>query len=340
MRNWEKLRDDKLDWSVFKSRAQIIELTRQFFKDQGFLEIEAPLLTPYPTLDSNIYSIESGLESESGTRTPMYLHTSPEHTMKKLLAAGAEKIFYLGKVFRNREQTPLHNPEFTMCEWYRTHADYHQMMEDTESLICFLADNLWKEYNGAYQKHPIDLTPGWQKQSVQSLFFKKAGIDLNLAKDVKTFQKLVQEQSFQIRDEDTWEDIYFKIFLDRIERNLGFPKPLFVTDYPARMGLMAKRHADNPDRVERTELYIAGLELANGYSELTDPDEQRQRFLNEQKVKQKAGYDYPIDEELIDALKSGLPPCAGMALGLDRLMMLFLDKTNIEDVLLFPVSQW
>lgn len=340
MHNWEKLRDGQIDWSVFKTRIQILDLTRQFFQDQGFLEIEAPMLTPFPTLDSNIYSIESGLESESGTRTPMYLHTSPEHSMKKLLAAGAEKIFYLGKVFRNREQTCLHNPEFTMCEWYRTHVDYHQIMEDTESLICYLANNLWKAHKGIYQNQPVDLTPGWDRKSVHSLFMDKTGIDLNLTKDTAAFQETAREKSFNINDADSWEDIFFKIFLDKIERDLGFPKPVFVTDYPARMGLMAKRHKDNPDWVERTELYIAGLELANGYSELTDPEEQRQRFLEEQREKQKAGYNYPIDEELIEALKSGLPPSSGMALGMDRLIMLLLDKTNIEDVLLFPVSQW
>ncbi len=338
--NWQKLKDNELDWQIFKYRYQVLDLTRHFFKDRGFLEIESPLLTPFPTLDNNIFSIETGLESESGRRKPMYLHTSPEHAMKKLLAAGAEKIFYLGKVFRNRELTRLHNPEFTLCEWYRTEADYTDIMQDTEELIYFLCKKLLKSSTFKYQDDAVDISLPFDKQPVNDLFKKNIEIDLEHATDISSFKKLINDKGFLSDRSDTWEDIYFKLFFNYIEEELGKEKAIFVTDYPSRMALMAKLKANNPLWVERAELYISGLELANGYTELTDPQEQRERFLEEQKKKQMEGFNYPIDEELIDALQSGLPPCAGMALGMDRLIMLFLDKTDIEDVLLFPAKQW
>lgn len=337
--NWQKLRDKELDWKIFKFRSKIFDLTRQFFKDRGFLEIESPLMTPFPTLDSNIHSIEVLLEDAQGDPSTYYLHTSPEHAMKKLLAGGAEKILYLGKVFRNREQTNLHNPEFTMCEWYRTEADYHDIMRDTEELIHYLGQKLINSSTIEYQGQNIDISLPFDKKTIHSLFLDHTGIDLTLANNIKSFRQLAKENNHRYNDSDTWDDLYFKLFLNHIEDHLGKTKATFATDYPARMGLMAKNKKDNPNWVERAELYIGGLELANGYTELTDPQEQRERFLEEQQRKQLEGFNYPIDDELIDALKSGLPPCSGMALGMDRLIMLFLDKKNIEDVLLFPNSQ-
>lgn len=338
--NWQKLKDKELDWHIFEFRSKLLDLTRQFFKKRGFLEIESPLMTRFPTLDSNIHSVEVLLEDDNGTPSSMYLHTSPEHAMKKLIAGRAKKIFYLGKVFRNREQTNLHNPEFTLCEWYQTEADYTDIMKETEALIHFLGKKLLNRSKIKYQGQKIDIGVPFDKRTVQSLFIEHTGIDLELASDLFKFKKLADLNGHIYNDTDTWDDLYFRLFLNHIEKDIGKQKATFVTEYPSRMALMAKVTKDNPLWVERAELYIGGLELANGYTELTDPQEQRERFLEELKKKQMEGFNYSIDEELIDALKSGLPPCSGMALGIDRLIMLFLDKTNIEDVLLFPVSQW
>ena len=339
-KNWQHLRDKSLDWYSFKFRAEVLNLTRQFFKERSYLEIESPLITPCPTLDSNIHPVEVLLEDEQGNPSSMFLHTSPEHAMKKLLAGGAEKIVYLGKVFRNREQTCLHNSEFTLCEWYRTGADYHDIMQDTEELIHFLGQKLFNSSTLKYQGQAIDISLPFTKKTIHDLFLEHTGIDLTFAKDITSFKQLAKEQNHLCSESDTWEDLYFKLFINYIEKTLGKKKAMFVTDYPSRMALMARVKEDDPLWVERAELYIGGLELANGYTELTDPQEQRERFLEEQKKKQMQGFNYPLDEELIDALQSGLPPCSGMALGIDRLIMLFLDKTDIEDVLLFPVSQW
>ena len=339
--NWQKLRSGDMDWSVFRLRAKIVQAMRAFFESQDFLEIDAPLLTPFPTLDANIHSLESVSTAADGIRKTLFLHTSPEHAMKKLLAAGAERIFFLGKVFRDRELTRLHNPEFTMLEWYRANATYHDIQDDTEAVVRHVAQAVFSSDVLTFQGHQIDLTPPWPRVRLNDLFIQKAGIDLEADMSISALEKAADSLSVHRHPDDDWETLFFRIWMDKIEPGLGLDKPVFVTDYPSRMGLMAKRKADNPDWVERAELYMAGVELANGYSELLDAEEQRQRFLQEQEEKRAQGYGhYAVDEELLDALDSGIPPSAGMALGVDRLVMLLLDKPDIRDVIPFPVHQW
>lgn len=336
--NWQRLKNGDLDWNIVQLRHNILNGIRDFFISRNFLEIEAPQLTPYPTLDSNIVSIPVHLEAEKKSR--LYLHTSPEHSLKKCLAAGGERLFFLGKVFRNEELTKLHNPEFTMVEWYRTDSNYNDIMQDTEDLILFLLDRLNLSTNKTkYHGNELTWLPPWPRITLSDLFEERTGCALEDILKEGSIQALAKKLNIQTDDEDDWESIFFKIFLTHVETNLGFPGPVFLTDYPDFFALMAKRKEKQPNIVERCELYIAGLELANGYSELTDAGEQKERFLAEQLRKQEQGYDYRIDSELLDALNSGVPPCAGISLGVDRLMMILLDKTNIDDVLLFPYSQ-
>jgi len=259
--------------------------------------------------------------------------------MKKLLAAGAEKIYYLGKVFRDGELTPLHNPEFTLAEWYRTHSDYRHIQEDTENLIRHVATALRPDDRRIDADGSPDLSGPWPRITLRRLFLERAGKDLAELMDFESIGNTARALSVSVNGGDDWESLFFKIYLERIEPGLGLHRPVFIEDYPACLGLMAREKAGDPGWVERTELYIGGLELANGYSELTDPAEQRARFLSDQHRKQRNGKDCPVDGELIEALESGLPPCAGMALGVDRLIMILRHETHIEDILPFPMNQ-
>ena len=338
--NWLKLRNGSMDWSIFQKRSKALHEIRSFFDNHDFLELESPILTPFPTLDNNILSVQADVTTLSGKCLPLYLHTSPEHTMKKYLVAGAEKIYFLGKVFRNGEITRLHNPEFTMVEWYRTQATYEDVMHDTECMIQHLFSKFNLPDQITYSDQAINLNRPWRRVSVYTLFKEKVGIDLDEAQDVESLKKQAKHLECMLTKEDDWESCFYKIFLDYIENGLGVPEPAWVTDYPKRLGLMARTKKHAPEYVERAELYIAGLELANGYSELVDPVEQRARFVEDQAKKKAMGFDYPIDEELLHALELGLPSCSGMALGFDRLFMLLTNQTSIEDVLTFPINQF
>ena len=339
--NWMKLRDREMDWTVFRLRARILRSIRRFFDSKGFLEIDAPLLTPCPTLDANIRSIQSVAHDNRNESKPMFLHTSPEHAMKKLLAAGADRIYFLGKVFRDGECTRLHNPEFTMLEWYRSEATYEDIINDTQEVVHAVANDVFDAEHLKYQGKKIDLSLPWDRITLRDLFVHETGIDLENYRTADSLKEAAASLDVHYQEDDDWETLFFRIFLEKIERKLGFPKPVFLLDYPLSMGLMARRKPENPRWVERAEIYIAGLECANGYSELTHPDEQKKRFLEERRKKTASdNASHPIDWDLISALESGLSPCAGMALGVDRLVMLLTDKTDIQDVLLFPHQQW
>lgn len=337
-KNWRRFREGELNWHLLEQRAAILRATRDFFQERGYLEFDAPLLTPYPTLDANILSLETVLTTEN-KKIPLYLHTSPEHAMKKYLVAGAEKIFFLGKVFRNDELTRLHNPEFTMVEWYRTQANHQDIQEETEALILHIVRALQKNNILSYQDRKTDLSRPWATLSLIDLFREKAGIDLNQALDTEGIKRQASHLSCHITDEDDWESCFHKIYLDYIEPDLGSNCPVWISDYPSQMGLMAKRKTSDPRYVERIELFIGGMELANGYSELTDPEEQNKRFVQDQFEKQRQGLHYPVDDELIEAMQIGMPTCSGIALGFDRLMMLLTDTPRIEDILTFPLNQ-
>jgi lysyl-tRNA synthetase class 2 len=339
--NWKKLQNGALSWDIFHLRHQILQSIRSFFNQRSYLEIEPPFLTPYPTLDANIESLETLYTDERGQSIRLFLHSSPEHVMKKLLAAGAERIYFLGKVFRDRECTLLHNPEFTMCEWYHTHSNYKQLLTDTQNLFLHLLDTLQLPHQWEYRGQKVNLSTPWECVRLHDIFMKETGFDIEQEISLDGFREVASSNNIHYDEEDNEETLFFRIFLEKIEPKLGFPKPTFVIDYPLSMGLMAKPRTDNPDWVERVELYIAGLELANGYSELLDSQEQKHRFLLDQGRKQQgSGKTYPMDTELLNALKEDIPPTAGMALGVDRLIMLLTDTADIQDVLMFPLHYW
>lgn len=329
------------DREIAEKRAVVMRSVREFFDSRGFLEVEVPVMTPTVDPEANLTPFESELigndEFVKGGKRRVFLVPSPEFQMKKLLGGGFGDIYTITKVFRNGEiGGGRHNPEFTMCEWYKKNANYFDVMEETEDLVLAVAGGEKIKYQGA----EIDLKKPWDRVSVRELFIKNCGIDLNENKTFAEFAKIAVEKNYDINSCETWNDILYKIFLNHIEPKLGFGKPVFVYDYPASQGALAKKKDSDPFWVERFELYIAGNELCNAFSELLDSAEQRARFEEALNLRKKLGKTtFDIDEEFLTSLESVRFPYGGNALGVDRLMMVLFDRPKIEDVLLFPFTK-
>ncbi|MBN1957654.1 MAG: EF-P lysine aminoacylase GenX [Desulfuromonadales bacterium] len=286
---------------VLEQRARILQQIRAFFSSNNFLEVDTPHRIPANAPEFYIDAVAS---------EGWFLHTSPELCMKRLLAAGYERIFQICHCWRAGEEGHKHLPEYNMLEWYRCHCDYHQLMQDCEDLICRLCENRLLHWQG----QPIDLTPPWPRLTLSEAFSRYSPVPLRTA--------LANNQ--------------FDLIIDRdIEPQLPADRPLFLYDYPLEQASLARRKPGSPDVAERVELYIGGLELANGFSELNDQNEQRQRFEQEEKLRRQAGKTpYPTPQKFLDELAQ-LPPSAGIALGIDRLVMLMSDTHQIEDVVSF-----
>ena len=328
-----------------EARGRILAAIRGFFAERGFPEVETPALQISPGLEPHLTAFATALQSPwGGAPTALYLHTSPEFAMKKLVAGGMERIFQIARVFRNAERSAIHHPEFTMLEWYRAGAGYRSLMDDCEGLLraCIAAAEGWRFTNGAKASDPFD---DWSRLSVAEAFAHHAGIDVlatapdPAAPDVSRLAAAARGIGIEPGIGDSWEDVFFRIFLDRIEPHLGVGAPTILYDYPLSMAALARAKPGDPRVAERFELYVAGLELANAFGELTDPTEQRRRFDSDRAKKQaRYGFCYPIDEDFLAALAHGMPDCAGIALGVDRLGMLATGAARIEDVLWAPVT--
>ncbi|MBN1258915.1 EF-P lysine aminoacylase GenX [Candidatus Peregrinibacteria bacterium] len=325
------------DKKIAVNRAEMMDKIRTFFERESFLEVETPLMAPTVDLNPNLTPFEIKLADPSGRAYPMYLHPSPEFSMKKLIGAGFGNIYTLCKVFRNGEVGGgRHNPEFTMLEWYRQDADYRNIMDDTEALIRFVAGADTINYQG----RTIDLAEPWPRKSVHELFIEYAGIDLLQNKDYPTLAKTAQDKRLKTSACKTWDDIFYLIFLNEIEPKLGLDRPVFVYDYPATQSALALVKKDDPFWCERFEFYMGGQELCNAFSELLDAEEQKKRFEAEREERRRMGKTaFEIDEKLLTSLNLTKHPYGGNALGVDRLLMVLMDATKIEDVLLFPVSK-
>ncbi len=328
-----------------EARAALTRATRDWFLTRGFLEVETPALQPSPGMEPHLQAFETLLRDERhGRPEPRYLHTSPELAMKKLLAAGLPRIFQMARVFRNGERSALHHPEFTMLEWYRAGALYRDLIEDCRGLLETASAVVGDP--GALRRGDLQADPraDWTVLTVAEAFSRYAGIDLLAttpdpsSPDLGRLDAQARAIGHQARAGDRWEDLYFRIFLDRIEPRLGVGAPTVLMDYPASMAALARLKPEDPRVAERLELYVCGVELANGFGELVDPAVQRSRFEADMALKQVLyGERYPIDEDFLAAL-SFVPPSAGMALGLDRLAMLVTGAERIEEVLWAPVD--
>ena len=299
--------------AMLHQRSAALQAIRAWFAGERFIEVETPLAVRSPGLEVHLSALEV-----QGAGERRYLHTSPEYHMKRLLAAGASRIYSLGKVFRQEELGARHEPEFTMLEWYRAFEDADAMMRDTEQLAAHVARTLTggTVVPGVTGRGPIELAPPWERLTVREAFQRYAGVSVD---------SLVHD-----------EDAFFHMLATRVEPELGRGKPTILTRYPAPMAALARLCADDPSVAERFEAYVDGVELCNAFYELTDPVEQRARLVADQATRRSAGKPlYPIDERFLAALETGLPPCAGNALGVDRLLMLILGKSRIEEVLAF-----
>ncbi len=316
-------------------RRRMMTAIRAYFDEAGFWEVETPILQIMPCADKHIHGFQTSyFGPDLKTRGDYYLHTSPEFAMKKLLVAGLPKIYQICHVFRNGEQTKLHSPEFSMIEWYRAESVYSEIMNDCSVLFNFLQKKLDIK-NLSFKGHDVPLGCDFERISVAEAFGRYAGINLDVfLEDKDAFACKIKEIGIRVAEDDAWDDLFFRVMADRIEPHLGFKAPTILYDYPASMAALSRKKPGNPRYAERFELYVAGVELANAFTELTDPAEQRARFIKEMKEKNKLyGFSYPIDEDFLAALEYGLPPCAGIALGLDRLAMLLAGADNIADVL-------
>ncbi|MFH0845336.1 MAG: EF-P lysine aminoacylase EpmA, partial [Pseudomonadota bacterium] len=283
-------------------RARTIHSIRCFFIQRGYLEVETPHLIPAPAPEAHIDAIMAG---------EGFLHPSPELCMKRLLSANYPTIFQICKVFRHGERGVLHLPEFTLLEWYRLGISYLDLMDECEEMILFVVREGSLGHKIEYRGREIDLQRPWNRISVREAFRRYASLPLEKALELKRFDEILVEE---------------------IEPHLGIPKPVFLYEYPASFASLARLKKDDPGVAERFELYIGGLEIANAFSELTDPMEQKTRFEEEQKRRRSLGKRcYPSPVRFLQDLYQ-MPPSAGIALGIDRLVMIFANTSNIENV--------
>jgi lysyl-tRNA synthetase class 2 len=310
--------------ATLEARARIATALRAFFASEDFLEVETPALQVSPGLEPHLFAFETRLrDPHGGSPRERYLRTSPEFTLKKLLVAGLPRIFELAHAFRNAERSSTHHPEFTMLEWYRAGASYEALWRDCEALLRVAADAA-----GAKTLHwrgtECDPRAPAERLTVTNAFAKHAGVDL---------------AELRRAGREPFQDAFFRCFLEAVEPKLGVGRATLLVDWPIELAALARAKPGEPAVAERVELFACGLELANGWSELTDPVEQRRRFERDQTEKARLyGERYPIDEDFMAALEQGLPESAGMALGFDRLVMCATGAERIDDVLFAPLD--
>jgi elongation factor P--(R)-beta-lysine ligase len=354
MKNWQRLRQDQTLWSKFFIREQVIQGIREYFLSEKFHEVETPLLVEHPGTEPYLEVFETKLLRASGKSEQAFLLTSPEYAMKKLIVAGLHNIFQICKSFRNGEgESGRHNPEFTILEWYRSPGDYTDIMKDCEGLLQHLAKKIlhWKQDNGekigegkgaltlTYQGQTYDLSSPWERLSVAEAFQKYVGISADDLLEEEKLKAAASSKGYHVDQNTTWEQAYNQLLLNEIEPHLGKNTPTILYDYPTSQAALSQPKKSDPRFAERFEFFLGGLELGNAFSELTDANEQERRFSLELKERAELGKTpYQLDHDYIDALREGLPPTGGIAVGVDRLVMLLADTTDLRDVTFFPVN--
>lgn len=324
-------------------RNRIVAAMRAWFADRDFVEIDPAALQVSPGNETHLHAFSTDEIGIAGERRPLHLHTSPEFALKKLLAAGEVRLFALAHVFRNRERGPLHHPEFTMLEWYRADEPYGAAMDDTVALVRLAAQSAGRRL-ATFRGRRCDLTATPERLAVADAFQALAGIDLvaTLADDGEgqpdALRSACAAAGIRTAADDTWSDMFSRVLVERIEPRLGEGRPTLLDRYPIPEAALARPTPDDARLAERFELYVCGVELANGFGELTDPIEQRRRFEADMDEKARLyGERYPVDEAFIAAL-ARMPEASGVALGLDRLVMLAAGAERVADVIWTPVA--
>ncbi|MEL6320975.1 MAG: lysine--tRNA ligase [Cyanobacteria bacterium J06626_14] len=318
---------------TFRKRALITAAIRRFFEDRGFLEIETPVLQG----EAGGAEARPFITYHNTLDMELYLRIATELHLKRMIVGGFEKVFEIGRIFRNEGISTRHNPEFTTIEFYQAYADYHDFMTLTEELISSIATSVLGTMQITYQGQAVDLTPPWRRVSMHDLVKEHTGLDFEQFADLETAKDAVSAAGVHNLDScNAPGKLLNEVFEQKVEETLI--QPTFVIDYPVEISPLSKPHRSRPGLVERFELFIVGRETANGFSELTDPMDQRQRF--EAQAARKAAGDLEatgVDEDFLTALEYGMPPTCGEGIGIDRLVMLLTDSASIRDVIAFPL---
>ena len=322
-------------------RMRIAAALRQFFAERDFVEVETTALVPSPGNETHLHAFATEIVSPAGSRERLYLRTSPEFACKKLLAAGERRIVEFARSFRNRERGALHHPEFTLVEWYRAHEPYEVLMEDCAAVLALAAQATGaREFS--FRDRVIDPFATPERLTVAQAFAQYAGIDLLALlppAPAESFVAAANAAGIRTAADDNWGDVFSRVLTEKIEPRLGLARATILYEYPALQSPLARPKPSDPRLAERFELYACGVELANGFGELTDAAEQRRRLEQQMAEKQRIYRErYPIDEDFLAAL-AVMPPAGGIALGFDRLAMLATGATRIEQVLWVPLPQ-
>jgi elongation factor P--(R)-beta-lysine ligase len=314
--------------------GQIYGRVRHWFEREGFTEVRTNIAANSPGFDGYVVPFLTEWQNIHGYQKKLYLSSSPEFEMKGILAAGCKKIYQITRAFRNTEHDPTHFPEFNMLEWYSAGVDYERSMSDLQELIHTTV----KKHRLTYSGRQIRLPNDFQKIRVHDIFLEHTGLDLRNLQDPEAFLEAARTAGFtHIPDQASWDHIFFVLFLEKVECELGkMDTPVILKDYPVQIASLARNCEDSPGFVERFECYIGGLELCNGYSELTDETEHHRRFHEMNRLRKARDMEeYPVPQNLLDFIRMGLGECAGVALGMDRLCMLLTDTADIRDIIPF-----
>jgi lysyl-tRNA synthetase class 2 len=345
MKTFQKLKENPELWQSYLVREKVIDAIRTYFKGEGFHEVEVPLLLPTPSTEPFLEVFKTELIDDQGHKWDGFLPSSPEFALKKLLAAGSGSIFTITKSFRNGEgRSSRHNPEFTILEWYRTPGDYMDVARDFEGLMRFVSNKVRprrlqveseptrSDLEGLkYQGKKYDLSSPWERVSVSEAFEKYAGIDTETMLDKEKLLLAGMKKGYQVDESTTWEEIWNQIIANEIEPKLGQKGPTILYDYPVSQAALSKKIVSDPRFAERFEVFMAGMELGNCFSELTDSKEQEARCLADLAERKALGKtEYPMDRDFIEALKMGMPETGGIAVGVDRLVALFADAQILQ----------
>jgi lysyl-tRNA synthetase class 2 len=316
---------------IFQKRSRIIESLRTFLNGRGFIEVETPMMQAV----AGGAAARPFVTHHHALDTDLYLRIAPELYLKRLVVGGFEKVYEINRNFRNEGISTIHNPEFTMLEFYTAYADYQDLIPLTEQMITFVAQETLGTLKLNYQGHEIDLLPPWPRLNYLEAIIKYNHLDPNWTPDPQRVRKLTQQIKLEIKDPQPTGKLLDQIFSATVEPHLT--GPVFIMDYPTDLSPLAKRKPDRPELTERFELYIAGRETANAFSELNDPLDQRRRFEDQMKQRNAGDIEgHPMDEDYLRALEYGMPPAAGEGVGIDRLTMLLTNQASIRDVILFP----
>lgn len=366
MKTWQLLKKNPHLLPRYYVKEYITKACRKFFEHRNYHELESPILASALPQERYLDVLTTNIEQKNDIPKTAYIVPTTETYNKKVLAAGLGEHFVITKVARGLEEIgPNHSPEFTMLEWYHLHADYTAIMSDCEELLIFIfkylnialntdkrflakafelsfdeINQIEVDYKFDYQNTKISLEPSWERLAIPEALEKYAKVKLEEIQDIEDFRKIAQQKGYNVDASDDWQIIFELIFANEIEPKLSTKKPTFVYDYPKQLCPLTQTSKSNQLVCEKVELYFAGKEVANGYTELIDWREQEKRFLEEQEARRKLGKTpIKMDYDLIGALRAGLPPVAGIGMGLDRIAMIFANTKTIAEINYFPASE-